>query len=273
MTPPRRAEPGTQKAGRCANTIPAKVNPEPLEGTKMTHDTTPAESVKTYTVAQVKAEVDKAVKDEVNKAVEEICGGFPSEIIDRLRSNPDGKVSAAFNRLKSHDKGMLVFWTAQAANLSATRADVVNHAKEQAKWYAERGAEAKRLADMTAGFSPIEFQKPLRDLADFMSQQADFYDTLPHKLNISRKVNIPNASAILAFRHLRDRIYEYTPDGYRIDHLALSYLVAAGLGIEFPENEMGTFPDWVHEALRKTEATGNSIKAKPNRINKLTNPV
>ena len=38
--------PKLKRPGGAANTSPAKENPEPLEGTKMSHDTTPAESVK-----------------------------------------------------------------------------------------------------------------------------------------------------------------------------------------------------------------------------------
>ncbi len=226
----------------------------------MKKPSTPAAAVKIHTAKTVAAAVDKATA--------EICGGFPPEIIQRLRSDPDGKVSAAFNRLKSHDKELLVFLTVQAVNLAATRFKVMRDTKDRAAWCTQAGKRAKKLADDINGLSPIEFQKPLRDLAVFMAEQAESYRTMPTKLNISRKANVANAAAILALRHLRKWMYKYAPSGYQTDHAALSFLVSAGLGIEIAANERGVYPNWVREALRDEKASGDSSDAKPLRTNK-----
>lgn len=208
----------------------------------------------------------KSINEIVKLAASGICGNFNPAVLARLRLDPGGKVSAAFNAIKPDRPGILIFYAAQAADLAISRENVVRHTSARAKWFSEQAKITAGLAIEFDGEVPIEYRNSLRSLSQWMAEQSEIYQKKPDVLQISRKASVENAAAILALRHLRYNVYGHDARG---NVNALVDLVSAALGVDIQANSMNKMPGWVSEALRRPRISkGVSKQKKSTRMTK-----
>ena len=191
---------------------------------------------------------------------------WPFESTTRLYRDNTGRVASALNELKStHPEGVL-FYAGQAATLAnhkaedQTKTQVQDFSEKQARWYADIASTVDNLVaklwdfentnappGAVGPFAPIYFRGHLVDLVTYLREQAAFYGAAPKRLGISQKVNDPNADAILALRHLREKLHGTSKN---VKHTPLVHLVSVATGIEISRSADGRWPGWVTEALR-----------------------
>jgi hypothetical protein len=158
------------------------------------------------------------------------CGDREEEILRRLEADPDGKVSAALNKLKRHPS-QVIFYVLQAADLSSSFHEIVRLSRERSNAYRADAEALRRLAVFYKGKVPLHMIPPILEFAEYLDEQAGLEGDTPRKLQIVRTSGTTSAPVILALRGLARKMR----DELRIEHPphdALRWLVEAALALD-----------------------------------------
>ena len=224
-------------------------------------DSTLAATRKTITSDDVRRLVDHRAMPQFQGADGQLRPAYEAlrpewrAVYDRLRSDPDGKVSAALNKLRKHDPA-LVLAELMLALQTAARLPLLKRARDQAAKHRERARRLHEIAADIEGESPpgaIDLRaRGLRAIADQFALDADTTEESLMNGPWSRK-NDDDARAFAgaAARDLARRLFGET----HADHAAISMLLSAAIGADIPLAA-------VANALRSTVRTTTRSKAK-----------
>lgn len=166
-------------------------------------------------------------------------------VLCRLQADPEGKVSAALNRLKPKYPQLLIFYLVQAVELAVSRNGVLESTNRKVAEYEQLARRARELAKDSCGQAPIELCVHLPKLADWFDERAKNQSEAPRRLHIMRKRHCEGADQMLAMRHFAQRLRMQ-----RRNHDAIRWLVEAALGTIIPETRAS-------EALRRSNGHSN----------------
>jgi hypothetical protein len=156
--------------------------------------------------------------------------------LDRLESDPDGKVAAALQRLQARHSDMLLFYLMKAIDLATSRQCIMAETEQLSKDCRRHAQAARDLYAFARDRVLIQLWTLLPRLAEELDAEADRHAAAPHHLHINRKIGGDYAEQLLALRHffcsLRDELGLNCRD--RKIRQAAVWLVEAALACEIP---------------------------------------
>lgn len=161
------------------------------------------------------------------------------QIHERLRANPDGKVSAALNRLPNHHPAIVLADTVRMVlgALDQTRIEAATHeAVEKHRSIARHAQElAREIEDSFLPGGIIPMVRDLRRFAGIEDAYAEHFAEGLRRSRFSRKKANPRAAIIGASaRGLAGALFEKNP----VDREALRWLLGAALGWEISQTDL-----------------------------------
>ena len=175
-------------------------------------------------------------------------------VYERLRADPDGKVSAALNRLRKRDPALVLAETIGALQ-TAARLPLLKQARARAEKHRDRASHLREIAGAFAQETPPSTTdiraRDLRRIADQIALDADTTAQSLRNGPWSRKNDDPQTAFVgAAARDLARRLFGET----HADHPAISMLLSAAIGADIPLAA-------VANALRSTVRTNTRSKA------------
>jgi hypothetical protein len=160
-------------------------------------------------------------------------GERPS-IFYRLRSDPDGHVSAALNTMECPYPGWVLHQTIHCVDAAFNQLHIEKHAADKAEQHTRLADRLSVLADDMEGSASIGDVAALRKMALDQDSRGQRAAAEPGKCHLSRK-KVDQRAAIVgaALRMLAERIF----GDKRIKHQPLCLLVGVAIGTEISENE------------------------------------
>jgi hypothetical protein len=148
----------------------------------------------------------------VNNYRNEPMGRFPTHqtteeaVLRRLEADPDGKVTAALNRLSKVPAHLVIFHLMAAVDLPRYADQVIEQHHSKATIHADRAAEIRRLMAVCQGKAPLEYIQMARCWTEFHTDQARRWSEIPSSIKRTRETKNGSAPVLMAVRHFRERL-------------------------------------------------------------------